>query len=556
MRNVRHVQANISYVSSSDYNGSDTLDPPPPYRTTDNRQVFFIRSSHSGYGSVPGRAPSNAVAYASTSANVNARTPLILPKRSRSPSISMTYAYLLCGAMVVVFLICGIVAWACWDYGDSPQWIDVTPSPNCSSIGTREYTGVLSLMPEGYHPYTACSSIPVQIHHRTIMSPISCWSEPFQYEEQTVDNEGNPLMRNVTRTRTKARWLVDFNEPDCTPHWDSGQPSPDSSCYEYGSRIYSAFMTVPSGLDALETCRDTSAIIHGNILHADRCLEEFNSHGEPVVRAQFFITESRSCRTVTSTVRPDDQCYCTPRWDAVAPRQPNPFPDQYCHKYGVRGYSAFMTVSRIPSGLDALAVCRRTPAIIHGRFLPEPNQCSEEVSSHGEPVLRARFFVDDPSCRAVWSDITPDRQCLRYGVKRYSAFLEQVPIGFDGMELCQEESQTILGRRRKPDSCEKVALQDGSEKIIGRWMVDYNVPECHTSLTDIKELDCSENAKRRLEAQVVDIGESEDWYLMCTTTPLNWHGKTYLPTQCESRTIWFTNYKIALFDVLDPSCVQ
>ncbi|KAK7047895.1 hypothetical protein VNI00_006223 [Paramarasmius palmivorus] len=339
-------------------------------------------------------------------------------------------------------------------------------------------------MPEGFHPFTSCSSIPVFIHGRLIKSPLSCHSEAFQREEPATDEDGNQITRNVTRTITRAEWMVDFDEVDCIPRWDEnpGQPIPipDDSCHDYGVRVYHSYMTasrVPSGLDPLEACRKTPAVIDGVQLYPDRCEERFADGGEPIMYARFLAKEARNCGGT-----PGKQCLCTPSWDA------EPVPEQFCHDYATRIYTA--SISQLPPDIDPVSACQKTRIVILGRQF-YPYQCSMDVNgSEGStihPVVRAQFMVtDEPSCKAVWSRPVKDDTCTEYGIKRYTSFLEKIPSGLDGMEMCWIMSQVFSGEEKKPNLCQKVALPDGSEKIVASWMISRDVPECYTHLQDLE----------------------------------------------------------------------
>ncbi|KAG7085994.1 hypothetical protein E1B28_003517 [Marasmius oreades] len=425
-------------MSSSEFQNNG---PPPPYSPTERSPNYgSSRNLYQGSVTRPGASMITNVTF------VSQRTPL-LPRSSATSNhtkLRLMFRFML---ITGIFFV-GMITFYSFErfFAVPTSWINLTPSPECTSIGARTYTGILSYMPEGYHPYVFCSFIPVTIHGRKIPRPLSCYSEPFERE---VDSPP----RNVTHTITRGKWLVDFGEGSCIPTWDP----------------------LPSGV-------------------------------------------------------------------------PNPTPDPGCHSYRIRGYTAFMSLSRIPPGLDPLHSCRNTPAVINGhRVLPE--QCQLEQISNGE-ILRARFMVEEPSCTPVWTDVRPDYQCARYGVKRFYGSLAGIKE-LDGLKVCREVPYAFFGKEmRKPDSCER----DGSGGIRGIWEIDFNVPECHPILRDLRDKGCAGTRNKRVEAQVVDIGKHEDWYRMCTTTPLRWDGVVYYPTQCESRTIWFFNYKVALYDIYDPSC--
>ncbi|KAJ8075623.1 hypothetical protein PM082_021253 [Marasmius tenuissimus] len=326
-------------------------------------------------------------------------------------------------------------------------WINLTASPNCTSIGARTYTAHLVDKPEGFYPNKFCSDIPIIIHGRTIPHPVSCYSEPSQC--QTYEHDGQP--KTVTCTITRGEWLVDFDEGSCMPTWDP----------------------VNAGAQ-------------------------------------------------------------------------NPTPDDKCLSYKKRGYTAYMSPSRIPPGLDHLQSCLNTPATINHRSLL-PEECRLEQSG----VYGARFVAEEESsCTPTWVDVQREWRCERYNLKRFSGLMEEVQ-DLDGLEVCKEVAYNFFGMKEKtPDWCER----ESSGRIRGHWWIDFNVPECHPVLRDIRDYGCAETHIKRVEARVDDIGRGEDWYRMCTTTPLWWEGVEYYPIQCESRRILWNAWTVAVFNIHDPRC--
>lgn len=51
--------------------------------------------------------------------------------------------------------------------------------------------------------------------------------------------------------------------------------------------------------------------------------------------------------------------------------------NDHCAQYGTRRYTA--QLGGIPTGYDALQLCRETPVDIHGVTLPSPTYCEEQV---------------------------------------------------------------------------------------------------------------------------------------------------------------------------------
>ena len=48
----------------------------------------------------------------------------------------------------------------------------------------------------------------------------------------------------------------------------------------------------------------------------------------------------------------------------------------------------------------------------------------------------------------------PEPQCLRYGTRKWTAKLDNVPTGFDPILVCRETKAHVNGRWLLPDTCE------------------------------------------------------------------------------------------------------
>ncbi|KAL0571209.1 hypothetical protein V5O48_010746 [Marasmius crinis-equi] len=250
-------------------------------------------------------------------------------------------------------------------------------------------------------------------------------------------------------------------------------------CTSIGTRTYTAILShIPEGYHRHWLCSYIPITIHGrNIPHPASC------YSEPIERE---VYKDGELRNVTHTITRGkwvvdfDEGGCIPTWDPLPAGVQNPTPDSRCQSYRIRGYTAFMSPSRVPPGLEALHSCRNTPATIHGRQVL-PDECQLEQTSTGADVLRARFTVEEPSCTPHWYDVQRDWRCERYGLKRFSGLLEERK-DLDSLEACREIPYRFFGvQDRKPDSCER----EGSGRIRGYWMIDFNVPECHPVLKDI-----------------------------------------------------------------------
>ncbi|KAF9260563.1 hypothetical protein L218DRAFT_575103 [Marasmius fiardii PR-910] len=504
---------------------------------------------------------------------VNDTFPLLPQKRRRSRNAQWKIVILLAAA-IHIFILMILLPWSlpsALHPSPTGSWVNITASPNCSSVGSRIYTAVSSHMPEGFQPDNQCMKKSIHIHGRLISTPLECYSEPFDREI----SESGGTRRNVTYTITRGKWLVDWDEPSCVPTWDPLKlyiPGliPDAQCQTHRERGYTAFLTVsrtPPGLDPLDSCEQTPATIHRQQVFPSHCQMEKRTDGVEVVRARFIVEES-SCTPVWVNLtaspvctsigarmysavsshmplgyQPDLHCStrpiqihgrvlpqplscrseaverfiydginnssrkvvqtlttgkwlvdfeeksCVPTWD------PNVVPDQFCLAYGKRGYTATMTVSRIPRGLDPIDSCRNTPLVVDGDQQVFPSECRFDLETGtGVEVVRARFVADDRDgcATAVWTNVQPDYQCSEYGVKRFTGYLVGIPAGLDLMEVCREVPYMFFGvEERRPELCEKMMDGDGVERVRGSWMIDFRVPECHPVLRELEDKVCS-----------------------------------------------------------------
>jgi hypothetical protein len=97
------------------------------------------------------------------------------------------------------------------------QWDTPKGKAHCTSYGTREYTARLWNVPIIYDRLWACRETPIVIHNVTLKRPIYC--------KDLV--RGKLLSRRPKLISSHqglgdgviGHWLVDFDEPECMPHW-------------------------------------------------------------------------------------------------------------------------------------------------------------------------------------------------------------------------------------------------------------------------------------------------------------------------------------------------
>ncbi|KAK7446722.1 hypothetical protein VKT23_014417 [Stygiomarasmius scandens] len=305
--------------------------------------------------------------------------------------------------------------------------------------------------------------------------------------------------------------------------------TPEPTCHAIGARDYTAtLVNIPKDWDPLQACSKTVLVIHNKTVLSPRlCAYERSAEGETIVKGKWTINFSESD--------------CMPAWSSIDPEN--------CVAWGVRQYHA--DLGYVPAGLDKLASCKATPAFFHGRsVLPARCMLLARSDENGTVATRGEWDIDfsESSCESNWIEVNADWQCHAYDKKRYTAILDSVPEELDPLQTCYEVPHNFDGVDLKPQSCDW-----NQGRMEGTWFV--GAPECRPVLKDIIDYGCIESQPgfKRVEGEVVDIGEHEDWYRMCTTIPYYWRGQAYLPVQCESRTSWFQTRRYALYNLPSSS---
>ncbi|KAE9392213.1 hypothetical protein BT96DRAFT_278532 [Gymnopus androsaceus JB14] len=286
--------------------------------------------------------------------------------------------------------------------------------------------------------------------------------------------------------------------------------TPDSMCSAIGARQYTATLSnVPEDWDNIEACMKTSFFVHGKAVSTSPIC---------TVAPALNSTTTVQGRWVVDL----DQSDCVPVWSAISSN---------CSSYGVRTYQADL---HVPPGLDTLASCKATPAIIQQKI--------------SYPV-----YI---SCAPQWARVTP-HSCYTYDQKTYTAVLDKIPHEMDPLKTCFEAPLRISGVTgllsrvyqafgistfRQPDSCGW-----DEDRMVGTWYLEHS--DCRPTLMSMERLGCVGSGLQRFESEVTDFGPDEEWYHLCIAIPYRWWGKTYLPVKCESRTSWFITRRYALYDI-------
>ncbi|KAL0064208.1 hypothetical protein AAF712_008930 [Marasmius tenuissimus] len=325
--------------------------------------------------------------------------------------------------------------------------------------------------------------------------------------------------------------------------WINLAASPN--CTSISTRTYTAHLPdMPEGFHPRDSCSDIPITIHGRTIeHPFSCYSE-------LTQCPRHNSDDGVLRTVPCTITRGqwvvdfDEGGCVPTWDPVPAGTQNPVPDSKCMEYKTRGYSAFMSPSRVPLGLDPHQSCMKTPVTIEHRSLL-PEGCHLERTSAGEEVYRARFVVNNAkTCTPYWNDIQRDSRCERYNLKKFWGIMHEVK-DLDGLEACKQVPHNFFGlEERTPNWCER---DEALGRIRGHWYIDFNVPECRPVFKETWDHGCVESNVKRVEARLEYNGEQDELLRMCATTPLRWSGSTYYATRCKFG-------DIGVFNIYDPHC--
>ncbi|KAH9478071.1 hypothetical protein JR316_0010308 [Psilocybe cubensis] len=129
----------------------------------------------------------------------------------------------------------------------------------------------------------------------------------------------------------------------------------------------------------------------------------------------------------------------------------------------------------------------------------------------------------------TWSALQP-RNCLRYGVREYTAVLTNVASGFNALQECYIKPIEIHGKEWMPTSCEDERI---CGHVTGHWKVDSSEASCTPWWSYFKDKGCVEPGIRRHEAPLENLQNGDNWQEMCSTTPAIINGVHYNgPTSC------------------------
>ncbi|KAJ7236489.1 hypothetical protein C8J57DRAFT_1530039 [Mycena rebaudengoi] len=181
--------------------------------------------------------------------------------------------------------------------------------------------------------------------------------------------------------------------------------------------------------------------------------------------------------------------------------------------------------------------------LVHDKEAWEAEKRADERRKEEEQErLRATFY---------WEDLRAEQRCLRYGARRYSARVANVPREYDPVQACKETAVEIHRVEiPSPTRCE----DKGCGGVFGHWTVDYLEPTCKPRFDDFNDKGCTSpgSGRRHIESRLWNLHSEDDWRDMCSTAPANFHGLHLdSPEICENwgmRGVW------GYWNIEDPAC--
>jgi len=125
------------------------------------------------------------------------------------------------------------------------HWDQPVADSHCTAYNTREYWArLLNTVPFEYNWLRPCEDMPITVHGRSIKTT-RCYINPY------------------VKGEVYGHWLVDSNEPSCSPYWDQVQ---DKGCTADGSglrRVEAHLQNIHDGEDGEKLCASTPFDIYG-----------------------------------------------------------------------------------------------------------------------------------------------------------------------------------------------------------------------------------------------------------------------------------------------------
>jgi len=151
----------------------------------------------------------------------------------------------------------------------------------------------------------------------------------------------------------------------------------------------------------------------------------------------------------------------------------------------------------------------------------------------------------------TWDNLQPAQQCLRYGMREYTAQIINVPADSDAMETCNATVAELHGRKIcHPHSCEDKECNG----VFGHWIVDYSEPECETTHFDVfLDKGCDWPRGRRIESKLEGVQPGDNLLSMCLSTPADFFDLHFIgPTACRQSS--WSSPMLGSWWFYDPEC--
>ena len=99
-------------------------------------------------------------------------------------------------------------------------WDTPVADSHCTAHNTREYWAhLLNTVPFEYNWLKACQDIPLVIHGKSL-NTTRCYINPHVSSLSTNHPSISGDNGSQTPGEVYGHWLVEFNEPSCSPYWD------------------------------------------------------------------------------------------------------------------------------------------------------------------------------------------------------------------------------------------------------------------------------------------------------------------------------------------------
>jgi len=167
---------------------------------------------------------------------------------------------------------------------------------------------------------------------------------------------------------------------------------------------------------------------------------------------------------------------------------------------------------------------------------------------HEERERRKREREERQKMKFFWMDIEATH-CVRYGTRKYTARLANVPDGFEHrVEACEETELSINGKVKGPTRCEdRVGLG-----VYGIWEVEGDAA-CSTWFDRFTDDGCTApgSGLRKYSMYLEDLHKGDSWEAMCSSTPVTFNEMHFShPDICYQRILG----TYGVWNVRDTSC--